>query len=1083
MRPAVSGSAPNGEPEELAIANAALRESDARHLRRALDAEQALAALARGEIDAVMLDASATPLLLRTAQEQLVKSEQLSRAIFDATPDAMLLSDETGQYVDANRAAFALSGLSKSELLGRSIAQLSVSKDEGMSALRTFREEGRVTGRLQLAVADGARRIVDYTGTSDAAPGLSLWVLRDVTARVAAEDALRRSEARFRAVIEKGSDAVSMLDRHGTTIYRSPAADHLIGRSAEEMATRSWIENIHPEDRAGVAAAVQRVVDSGGSDAALSFRAVHRDGSIRWMEGSCTNLLDDPDVGALVGSFRDTTPRRAAEEAVRESRDLLEDAQAIAHVGSWSSGVGSDGVLVWSHECYRIFGVPEGTPIGVASFFAMVHPDDREAVQSATVAARDGAFNYEVEHRAIRPDGSIRWVHERAVIELDEAGRPTSMRGTVQDVTERHLALEALTQSEARFRLLADAMPQIVWVALPDGAGLYFNQRWVEYTGLSVAESLGSRWTQPIHPEDRERTSAAWQLATSTLGPYSVECRLRRADGAYAWWLTRGVPIRDASGNVTRWFGTCTDIDDLKHAEARAIESEAMMRLTGQVARLGGWTLAVQDQRVYWSDEVCAILDFPLGTAPTLHTATELYPREYRELIVAKIARCCEDGTPFDVELQVDTARGRRIWVRALGTARYDTTGAIASVQGAFQDIDERRKLQDQFRQSQKMEAVGRLAGGVAHDFNNLLSVILSYSYLAMETLEVGDPLRQDIAQIQRAGQRATELTRQLLAFSRRQVLAARVIDLAEIVANMKPMLARLLGEDIDLTVLSNEPVGRVLADPTQVEQVLMNLAVNARDAMPGGGKLTLETINVVIEEGTSGRPVEVRPGAFVMIAVSDTGTGMLEATRARLFEPFFTTKEIGKGTGLGLATALGIVQQSGGYISVYSEVDRGTTFKVYFPRTDRAAEASVPDVSESLLGGSETILLVEDEEQVRTVACTILRKHGYTVLETSNGGEALLVSVEFGARIDLLLTDVVLPRMSGRRLAEQLAPQRPDMLVLFASGYTDDAILQHGVLNAGMAFLQKPFTPQALLSKVREVLDARGTQRAGTVR
>jgi len=209
----------------------------------------------------------------------------------------------------------------------------------------------------------------------------------------------------------------------------------------------------------------------------------------------------------------------------------------------------------------------------------------------------------------------------------------------------------------------------------------------------------------------------------------------------------------------------------------------------------------------------------------------------------------------------------------------------------------------------------------------------------------------------------------------------------------------------------------------------------------------------------------------------------MLEATRARLFEPFFTTKEIGKGTGLGLATALGIVQQSGGYISVYSEVDRGTTFKVYFPRTDRAAEASVPDVSESLLGGSETILLVEDEEQVRTVACTILRKHGYTVLETSNGGEALLVSVEFGARIDLLLTDVVLPRMSGRRLAEQLAPQRPDMLVLFASGYTDDAILQHGVLNAGMAFLQKPFTPQALLSKVREVLDARGTQRAGTVR
>jgi CheY-like chemotaxis protein len=311
-------------------------------------------------------------------------------------------------------------------------------------------------------------------------------------------------------------------------------------------------------------------------------------------------------------------------------------------------------------------------------------------------------------------------------------------------------------------------------------------------------------------------------------------------------------------------------------------------------------------------------------------------------------------------------------------------------------------------------------------------------------------------------------------------VLEPRVVDLNEIVGAMKPMLGRLLGEDIDLTVLSPNPVGRILVDPSQVEQVVMNLAVNARDAMPDGGKLTLETSNVSVDGASSSRPPDVPPGHFVMLAVTDSGMGMTEATRARVFEPFFTTKEKGKGTGLGLATVLGIVQQSGGYVSLYSEPGHGTAFKIYLPRTDRIAEAeaSGTDQPSARVDGTETILLVEDEEQVRSVACTILRRHGYTVLETSNGGEAYLVSTDFAARIDLLLTDVVMPRMSGRKLAEQLAPQRPEMKVLFASGYTDDAIIHHGVLDSGVAFLHKPFTPQALLRKVRDVLDAARVRR-----
>jgi two-component system, cell cycle sensor histidine kinase and response regulator CckA len=436
----------------------------------------------------------------------------------------------------------------------------------------------------------------------------------------------------------------------------------------------------------------------------------------------------------------------------------------------------------------------------------------------------------------------------------------------------------------------------------------------------------------------------------------------------------------------------------------------------------------------------------------------------------ALLKRLDEEGRIDDLEHRFKT-KSREVRVGLLSAEIIEIEGQ-RSILAVTKDITERLKVQEQLRLSQRMEAIGRLAGGVAHDFNNLLTVITGCSYQLLQEMDPNDPRRQEVEEIKKASDRASLLTKQLLAFGRRQVLAPKILDLNGVVSNAEKMLRRVIGEDVDLTTVLGAELGRVQVDPGQIEQVVLNLALNARDAMPQGGRLTLETANVCLDEEYARGHVPVRPGAYVLLAVGDTGCGIDDETQAHIFEPFFTTKEQGKGTGLGLATVYGIIKQSGGYIWVSSELGRGTTFKIYLPRVNRESEEKQAQGSFSPRG-SETILLVEDAEPVRRLVQRALKMSGYRILEARHGDEALEICAQTREPVHLMVTDVVMPRMGGAELAERLRSRYPQLKVLYMSGYTDEAVVRHGVREHSVAFLQKPFTPDAVARKVREVLDA----------
>lgn len=524
--------------------------------------------------------------------------------------------------------------------------------------------------------------------------------------------------------------------------------------------------------------------------------------------------------------------------------------------------------------------------------------------------------------------------------------------------------------------------------------------------------------------------------------------------------------------------------EELRQADAALRKIEEVLNSSQRLARVGGWEWDLEKRGATLTKEARRILglspDLVLDFEACMDRIIDGFDPSAQQSVREAFDRCCGQGTPFDLEAPFRNASGESLWVRVTSEAVLDTQGNVVKIVGNIMDVterkaaaQERRDIEEQLRQSQKLEAIGKLAGGVAHDFNNLLTVILGYSQLAARRVKTEDILSKQLREVVNAAQRAAVLTRQLLAFSRNQVLELKPIHLNRVVTDLEDMLRRIIGEDIELDLILAPDLGTTRADASQLEQVLMNLVVNARDAMPGGGKLTIETANADFDEAFAAQHVDLTPGPYVLLSVSDSGCGMDQRTRSRIFEPFFTTKERGKGTGLGLATVYGIVNQCGGHIRVDSEPGSGTTFKIALPReTSAISLPSVFSPSGDASRGTETLLLVEDDESVRELAKEILRSAGYTVLVAATAEAGLRLSAEHGGKIHLLLTDVIMPGMSGDAMAEQLRSARPEMKVLFMSGYFDNAIAPGGVLGAGMRFLGKPITIETLTQKVRETID-----------
>ncbi len=947
-------------------------------------------------------------------------------------------------------------------------------------------EVGHITVRFFIVKDEQGRTVRTY------------GVNQDITERKRAEEALQESEAHYRLLAENVTDVIWTLDLTLRFTYFSPSVRRQRGYSVEEAKGLSLKETLTPAsfEKAMQAFSEEMALEgSGRSDPnrsrTLELENLCKDGSAIWTEVTTTFLRDQTGrpVGIL-GVTRDISGRRKAEEALRESEAMSRAVLDHSPVGI--SIRDQAGALLQVNEAWKkIWAISEAEIQENEKWSAGRSWKERCPYLGESGQDLDRLFTPEggvsilflpeLEIPEPRP-GAAQWISMYLYALRNQEGRVEKVVTLTQDISERRKAEEALRKSEAKYRELVENANSIILRRDSEGRITFFNEFAQRFFGFREEEILGRNVVGTIVPEkESSGRDLAQMIRDISRHPerYATnenENMLRSGERVWVAWTNK--PVLDPDGKLAEILCIGNNITGRKRAEEKLAESEVKYRTLVEGMSEAVMQVDNDDRVLFVNPQFCQMIGY--GEDELLgRVGYEIYfDPEEQELIRRKNRLRLEKASDA-YETRMRKKNGEEVLVRISGSPVTDARGNVAGSIGVITDITERKLLEAEFLQAQKMEALGRLAGGVAHDFNNLLTSIMGYSDLLAKKLAEDDPsgpLRRYADNILSSANRAANLTQQLLSLSRRHAFQMQVLDLNGVVAEVERILRGLIGEDIELTIHPEGALGRVKADPVQIEQVLMNLVINARDAMPGGGKLSIETKNVVLDKSYARRRREVAPGPYVMIAVSDTGHGMDAEVQSHLFEPFFTTKDKGKGTGLGLSTAYSIVKQTGGHIVVESAPGKGSAFKIYLPRTEEPPAplpSSQPNpVEAELPRGVETVLLAEDEEVVRSLAREILRSAGYTVLEAGDGEEALKVAGSHPGPIHLLLTDVIMPRLGGPELARRLQPLRPDMKVLFMSGYTDGDISSYGGLGLEPSLLQKPFQPIALARRVREVLE-----------